>query len=139
MPQPLKEHEICYQSRVGPLKWIGPATEESIEKASEDEKHIILSPIAFVSEHIETLVELDEEYGELAEECGAPGYERVPALGVQSDFIDALKVLTLDALSGARGLKPPAGAPICPAEFGRCPCREAGMSAEAPLEKDKAA
>jgi len=139
LPAPLKEHEICYQSRVGPLKWIGPATEDSIEKASEDGKHIILSPIAFVSEHIETLVELDEEYGELAEECAAPGYERVPALGVHTDFIEALKVLTLDALVGSTGLKPPGGSPICPAEFGRCPCREAGLVADTAVENDKAA
>ena len=138
LPEPLKHHEICYQSRVGPLKWIGPATEEAIERACEDEKHIILSPIAFVSEHIETLVELDEEYGELAEEWGAPGYERVPALGTQADFIEGLKALTLDALAGDRGLKPPNGSPICPAEFGRCPCREAGL-VSAPVAEDKAA
>ncbi|MFW5659980.1 MAG: ferrochelatase [Oceanicaulis sp.] len=139
LPEPLQHHEICYQSRVGPLKWIGPATEDAIERACKDEKHIILSPIAFVSEHIETLVELDEEYGELAEECGAPGYERVPALGVQPDFIEGLKTLTLDALVGDTGLKPPNGSPICPAEFGRCPCREAGLVAETPVEKDEAA
>lgn len=138
LPEPLKTHEICYQSRVGPLKWIGPATEEAIERACEDGKHIILSPIAFVSEHIETLVELDEEYGELAEEWGAPGYERVPALGTQPDFIAGLKTLVLEALTGATGLKPPGGVAICPAEFGRCPCREAGLVSE-PVAEDKAA
>ncbi|MGJ3231663.1 MAG: ferrochelatase [Oceanicaulis sp.] len=138
LPEALKEHEICYQSRVGPLKWIGPATEEAIERACEDGKHIILSPIAFVSEHIETLVELDEEYGELAEECGAPGYERVPALGTQPDFIEGLKTLALGALSGGAGLKPPAGSVLCPAEFGRCPCREAGL-VSTPVAEDKAA
>src|SRR5690606_11892530 len=60
------EHEICYQSRVGPLEWIGPATDATIEKAARDGKAILLSPIAFVSEHIETLVELDIEYARLA-------------------------------------------------------------------------
>jgi ferrochelatase len=71
LPEHLQNHEICYQSRVGPLKWIGPSTEEAIERACQDDKHILLTPIAFVSEHIETLVELDEEYAELAEEHGA--------------------------------------------------------------------
>jgi ferrochelatase len=138
LPEPLKTHEICYQSRVGPLKWIGPATEEAIERACEEDKHIILSPIAFVSEHIETLVELDEEYGELAEEWGARGYDRVPALGTQPDFIAGLKTLTLDALSGDTGLKPPNGALICPEKFGRCPCREAGLVMDAKAEEKAA-
>eukprot|EP01036_Dinobryon_divergens_P057059 gene57059-76190_t len=57
--------DICYQSRVGPLKWLGPATPDAIQKAGEDGLGVVLTPIAFVSEHIETLVELDIEYGEL--------------------------------------------------------------------------
>lgn len=130
LPEPLNEHEVCYQSRVGPLKWIGPSTEEAIERACDDGKHILLSPIAFVSEHIETLVELDEEYAELAEEFGARGYDRVPALGTQPDFIEGLKQLVLGALEGPVGLKPPGGQPICPSGFGRCPCIEAGFEGE---------
>jgi ferrochelatase len=128
LPEHLQNHEICFQSRVGPLKWIGPSTEEAIERACKDDKHILLTPIAFVSEHIETLVELDEEYAELAHEHGAKGYDRVPALGDQPDFIAALAKLTVDALEGGNGLKPPQDQPICPAQFGRCPCREAGMA-----------
>ncbi|KAA5803825.1 ferrochelatase [Alkalicaulis satelles] len=127
LPQALRDHMVCYQSRVGPLKWIGPSTEEAIERASEDKRHIILSPIAFVSEHIETLIELDEEYAELAHEYGAPGYTRVPALGDHPDFMAALAGLTMSALDGEPGLKPPpGGAALCPAQFGRCPCRQAG-------------
>lgn len=120
------DHVTCFQSKVGPLKWIGPSTEDMVGEAAREGKHIILSPIAFVSEHIETLVELDEEYAELAHEHGAAGYTRVPALGVTPGFISALSGLVVSALDGPAGLKPPSGAPICPAEFGRCPCREAG-------------
>ncbi len=129
LPEELKNHEICYQSRVGPLKWIGPSTEEAIERACEDGKHIFLTPIAFVSEHIETLVELDEEYAEFAEEFEARGYDRVPALGAHPDFIEGLKSLVIGVLNGRVGLNPPGGAPICPGKFKRCPCLEAGMGA----------
>lgn len=127
----IADWQVCYQSRVGPLKWIGPATEEAIEQACADEKHILLTPIAFVSEHIETLVELDEEYAELAHEQGAKGYDRVPALGTEPAFIAALASVVQTALAGGDGLKPPHGQVICPAEFGRCPCREAGMGEDA--------
>lgn len=123
----LAEHRTCFQSKVGPLEWIKPATEDAVREAAEAGRHIILSPIAFVSEHIETLVELDDEYRELAEEHGAAGYTRVPALGDTPGFIAALTRLTLEALDGPVGLKPPNGEAICPAEYGRCPCREAAL------------
>jgi len=119
----LDDWEICYQSRVGPLEWIGPSTEAAIECAARDKKDIILTPVAFVSEHIETLVELDEEYGELAREKGVQSYQRVPALGISQDYIRALAQLALDALKGPCGFKPPCGERLCPAEFGKCPNR----------------
>jgi protoporphyrin/coproporphyrin ferrochelatase len=84
------DYTICYQSRVGPLKWIGPSTEETIKKTATDNKNIILVPVAFVSEHIETLVELDIEYAELAHELGIKHYKRVTALGVNKNYILAL-------------------------------------------------
>src|SRR5690606_13686065 len=62
--------QVCYQSRVGPLKWLGPATDQAIVQGSEAGLALIVAPIAFVSEHIETLVELDHEYARLAEEAG---------------------------------------------------------------------
>lgn len=124
----LSDHLTCFQSKVGPLEWIKPATEDAVREAADEGRHIILSPIAFVSEHIETLVELDEEYRALAEAHGAAGYTRVRALGTHGGFIDALARLTLDALQGRVGLKPPDGQAICPPEFGRCPCREAGLA-----------
>ena len=139
LPAALKDHEVCFQSRVGPLKWIGPPTDEAIIRACEDSKAIVLTPIAFVSEHIETLVELDEEYAEVAEDNGARSYTRVPALGPQPDFMKALASLVVKALDGANGLKPPGGSPVCPARFGRCPCLQAGMPALEPVRKADAA
>ncbi len=81
---------ICYQSRVGPLKWIGPATDAEIRRAGAEGKALIVAPIAFVSEHSETLVELDMEYGKLAHESGVRDYLRVPTVGTRPQFIEAL-------------------------------------------------
>jgi ferrochelatase len=139
LPDGLKDHEVCFQSRVGPLKWIGPPTDEAIRRACEDGKDIVLTPIAFVSEHIETLVELDEEYAEVAEEYHAPSYTRVAALGAQPDFMSALATLVAGALEGPTGLKPPGGAALCPGRYVRCPCLEAGMAAPDAEEKADAA
>jgi ferrochelatase len=92
------EHSICYQSRVGPMKWIGPSTDASIQKAGKDGKSIILVPIAFVSEHIETLVELDIEYAHLAASAGVKDYIRLPTLGVNLSYIKALNDEVLKAI-----------------------------------------
>ena len=86
----LTDWAICYQSRVGPLKWLGPATPEAIEQAAKDGVGAVIVPIAFVSEHVETLVELDLEYGELAAKVGCAPYLRTPAVGVEPAFIAAL-------------------------------------------------
>jgi ferrochelatase len=88
-------YTICYQSKVGPLKWIGPSTEEEIIKASKKNEVIILIPIAFVSEHSETLVELDIEYKEAALNNGCELYLRTPALGKNDFFIKSLANLVL--------------------------------------------
>jgi len=80
----------CYQSRVGPLEWIGPSTDVEIERAGRDGKKIVLVPIAFVSEHSETLVELDIEYGALAKKSGVETYIRVPAVGTHPAFMREL-------------------------------------------------
>lgn len=89
---------VCYQSRVGPLKWIGPSTETEIERAAHDRKGIVLYPLSFVSEHSETLVELDIEYRELADEEGVPFYVRVPTVGTHPHFIAGLARLVRHAL-----------------------------------------
>jgi len=111
---------ICYQSRVGPLKWIGPSTDDEIIKISKQKLGIVLCPIAFVSEHSETLVELDIEYKHLAKKNGALFYKRVPALGINKDFIKGLTKLVLNKRNyGTKGLKPP----FCGNNFRRCFCK----------------
>jgi ferrochelatase len=81
---------VCYQSRVGPVKWIGPSTESEIERAAHNGKNIILVPLSFVSEHSETLFELDIEYGDLAKKHGIKKYIRIPTVSTHPKFINFL-------------------------------------------------
>lgn len=103
MPQ--LESVVCFQSRVGPLEWIGPATDAEIRRAGTDGKGLIVFPIAFVSEHSETLVELDIEYGRLARESGVPDYRRAATVGAQADFIAGLAGLVRRAVEESRGME----------------------------------
>ncbi|MEM0985693.1 MAG: ferrochelatase [Pseudomonadota bacterium] len=118
------ETQVCYQSRVGPLKWIGPATEEEIERAAKDGKNIMIAPIAFVSEHIETLVELDYEYREIAEELGVHTYITVPALSTQDLFIKCMADEVEQTLNSNSTLRSCQGSRLCPKEYGDCPFTE---------------
>ena len=113
--------QVCYQSRVGPKKWIGPSTEEALEQAAKDGKGVLIYPHAFVSEHVETLVELDVEYKEVAEELGIHDYGRVPTLSVDQEFINGLAdmVKTRQA-AGQTGISPDSGQRLCPAGHKRC-------------------
>jgi len=113
---------LSYQSRVGPLKWIGPSTETTIIENSKIGKHIVLVPIAFVSEHSETLVELDIEYKEIADANGCKNYTRVPALGINEDFIKAMSELIIkkNEYKINENLYPPKIQ--CPSNFKKCPC-----------------
>ena len=113
---------LSYQSRVGPLKWIGPSTEDVIVENSKIGKKIVLVPIAFVSEHSETLVELDIEYKELADKNGCVEYIRVPALGVNVNFISSLSNLVINKEDNrlTENLYPPKIQ--CPNNFKKCPC-----------------
>ena len=113
---------LSYQSRVGPLKWIGPSTEDIIVENSKLGKHIVLVPIAFVSEHSETLVELDIEYKEIANANGCKNYTRVPALGINEDFIKAMSELIIkkNEYKFSENLYPPKIQ--CPSNFKKCPC-----------------
>ncbi|MGO8917082.1 MAG: ferrochelatase [Stellaceae bacterium] len=113
---------VCYQSRVGPLAWIGPATDEEIRRAGREGVGLIVVPVAFVSEHSETLVELDIEYRHLAETAGVPRYLRVAAVGTASSFIAALAALVRAA---GRGPCPAGGERLCPAALGGCLCAAA--------------
>lgn len=112
--------QVCYQSRVGPLKWIGPSTVEAIGAAAAEGKGVLIAPIAFVSEHVETLVELDREYAALAAELGVAPYLRAPALGIEPAFIEALARITKSALGWEDAWTRPAGAYACPG-FAKCP------------------
>ncbi len=113
---------LSYQSRVGPLKWIGPSTDDIIITNSKLNKKIVLVPIAFVSEHSETLVELDIEYKELAFKNGCKEYIRVPALGTNKDFINSLSTLIINKEQNKllENLYPPETQ--CPNQFIKCPC-----------------
>lgn len=88
-----EEAILCYQSRVGPLKWIGPSTDEEILKASQENRPLVVVPIAFVSEHSETLVELDITYRDLALSNGCPAYYRVDTVQTHPAFIKGLAEL----------------------------------------------
>lgn len=119
------DHVICYQSRVGPLKWIGPSTIEVLETAAADGVGAVVVPIAFVSEHSETLVELDIEYRKRARELGVPAYVRVPTVGTAKEFINGLADVVEEVLP-RDGVVCLEGARRCPGSFGRCPCGSAG-------------
>ena len=113
---------LSYQSRVGPLKWIEPATDKIIVENAKIGKHIILVPIAFVSEHSETLVELDIEYKKLANDNGCNQYTRVSALGTNQDYMKCLSDLIIgkDDHKFSENLYPPKTK--CPSQFKKCPC-----------------
>jgi ferrochelatase len=119
------DYTICYQSRVGPLKWIGPNTEGEIIKAAKENTPIVVVPIAFVSEHSETLVELDIEYKELFEMNGGHHYYRVSALGTDTHYIEALKAMCMEAVQKAtfkNSVAPDTQTRICPNNWKECPC-----------------
>jgi len=101
LARPGLDWRVCFQSRVGPLAWLGPSVEEELRRAGRDGVGVVVAPISFVSEHSETLVELDRDYRRLAEACGVSAYHRVPTVGTDHQFIAALAELV-------RGEKPPA-------------------------------
>ena len=108
---------LCYQSRVGPLEWLGPSTPESIREAAADGIGVLIDPVSFVSEHVETLIELDRDYAGIAVKAGAPCYLRAPTVGVRAPFIEGLAAAILERLERA-GIGPDGVA--CPAGFARC-------------------
>jgi protoporphyrin/coproporphyrin ferrochelatase len=114
---------VCYQSRATPQQWLRPSTEVEIERAAHDGVALLVMPIAFVSEHSETLVELDVEYRMLAERLGVPGYFRVPAQNSDVAFIAALAGLVQRARSHGPGLCSHGGIRICPTDRRDCPQR----------------
>ena len=113
--------KICYQSRATPVKWIGPSTDEEISQAAKDKTAVLVIPIAFVSEHSETLVELDIEYKELAHRAGVPGYFRTPAQQLDPRFIKSLAALVRFAHGEGPGLHAACDVAACMEKNPRCP------------------
>ena len=109
-----KDWAICYQSRVGPLEWIGPSLDEELKRASYDNVGVIILPIAFVSEHSETLVELDIEYKKIAMDLKIPTYQRVPAVGTNRNFITSLVHLVRNSVAQDTTKSSNTGLRICP-------------------------
>ena len=92
-------HSLAYQSRVGPVEWLQPYTEDAIEELGrKGVNNLVVVPVSFVSEHIETLEEIDIEYREIAEEAGIHNFHRVPALNTHPLFIQALADLVVESL-----------------------------------------
>lgn len=84
-------HHLCYQSKVGPMKWLEPATDTMIEElASKGYRNLLIVPISFVSDHIETLFELDIEYRHVADESGIENYIVMKGLNDSQLFINSL-------------------------------------------------
>ena len=122
------DHRICYQSRVGPVEWLGPYTDDEIKRAGASGTPLVVVPVAFVCEHSETLVELDIDYGRLAQESGVPVYLRVPTVATAAEFIVGLAGLARRAATEATGAGASVvcgcaagGGGLCPAGFGGCP------------------
>ncbi len=118
------DYRICFQSRVGPLKWIDPDTVDEIKQASHDKKNLVVIPISFVSDHSETLVELDIEYGKMAKDLGIKDYIRIKALGDNDNYIESLKNLCLtlssDGIENGKTISNSLKR-LCPKKFCCCP------------------
>jgi protoporphyrin/coproporphyrin ferrochelatase len=91
---------LAYQSDVGPVRWLGPSTEQVLRRlGARGQRHVLVVPIAFTSDHIETLSELDREYGEVAHKAGITHYKRAPALNDRPLFLDGLAQIVRDHLA----------------------------------------
>ncbi len=112
---------ICYQSRVTKVKWLTPSTEDEIRRAGHTGTGVIIVPIAFVSDHSETLVELDMEFLHVAEKSGVPAYYRVPVPNDFPSFITALADLARQAIARGPGLCAATPEKLCPRDHTQCP------------------
>jgi ferrochelatase len=117
----LPDWTVCFQSRVGPLKWLEPSTEAEIRRAGAEGKGVLIAPISFVSEHVETLVELDQDYAQAARAAGCAPYLRAAAPGVRAPFVEELAHAALVSLSRRDDIRPHS-AWRCPAGLTACPC-----------------
>ena len=120
----IPESVICYQSRVGRMEWIKPYTEDEIIRAGMQGKSIIIMPVAFVSEHSETLVELDHEYYELAKENHVKNYVRIGTVSEDKKFILGLKAEIENIIAQKQPLNRSIENISCPESFSDCACRK---------------
>jgi len=91
---------LAYQSDVGPVRWLGPSTAQVLRRlGARGQTHVLVVPIAFTSDHIETLSELDREYGEVAHQAGITHYRRAPALNDRPLFLDGLANIVKEHLA----------------------------------------
>ena len=130
LDQPGLDWVTCYQSRVGPVKWIGPYTEDEVTRAGKDGVPVVIAPIAFVSEHVETQVEIDIELRELAEEIGVPYFARCPAVAADCTFIRGLGDLVRHS-AGQGQMVSDIGNRRCPMHYTYCP-NTVGVNETAP-------
>jgi protoporphyrin/coproporphyrin ferrochelatase len=132
------DHVICYQSRATPQKWLEPSTDQEVERAGRDQVALLVVPIAFVSEHSETLAELDVEYRLLAEKHAVPGYFRVPTQNAAPAFIAALAGLVRRTRADGPGMCSHAGGRVCPGVLAGCPMRVDASRPAVPLPPEAA-
>ena len=116
------DYKITYQSRVGPVKWLLPNTEDEILTVAKKKKNIVIVPISFVSEHSETLVELDIEYKNLVSDFDIV-YKRVKTLGIDELYIKSLGEIVKKNLGSDIAVASSDGVRKCPAKFSKCPCK----------------
>ena len=105
---------LSYQSDVGPVRWLGPSTKQVIkELGAKGRTKVLVVGIAFTSDHIETLSEIDIEYGNLARSVGVTEFKRAPAFNGEPLFLDALSEIVVDHLRSGE---------VCSSQYGlRCP------------------
>ncbi len=118
--------QICYQSRVGPKKWLGPSTEDALERAAKDHVPVVILPHAFTQEHVETLVEIEIEYREKAEEMGIHGFYRVPTVGTHPAFIIGLADMVLST-HASPDVASYLGSRYCSDDYRRCAMKQFGV------------
>jgi protoporphyrin/coproporphyrin ferrochelatase len=112
------DYAVCYQSKVGPLTWLGPSLDQELERAARDQVGVVIVPITFVSEHSETLIELDQDYAQRAQELKLPSYRRLSTVGHHPHFIKGLTDLVIRSLMLSSKSQS-----LCPPQFSKCGCR----------------
>lgn len=113
---------LCFQSKVGFLPWLEPSLEKELIRASKDRVSVVLLPISFVSEHLETLFELDYQYKNLARNLNIPGYLRLKTVSCSPFYIEGLYKLILSVLSSQKSVVSQNEKRLCSSNKIFCPC-----------------